>query len=377
MKRVFGALVAILLGVGSLILPAWGAYDLKGTVERVSVYGTRVASGDTAISLDSSRNLNVAVASGTITTTGGSTGSVGTASGNYALGRTNAGAAQYLNMDLAGNLLVTLQASSSTIGAVTQSAGPWTVIGAATGSVAAVNGLGILGRTAAGVFQWFRLGTDDALRIDPTGTTTQPVSGTFWQATQPVSGTVTANAGTGNFSVVPTATGSVSTGNVMLAGARNLTGNADYMSLTANGLKVDNSAVTQPVSGTFWQATQPVSGTVTANIGASTSLPIAVTEYRPDGTGNPKDYRTPTVANINVTTSATQLLAAPPTKQVGMCFTPMDTEVRFGPSGVTWDTGFPVAASQSMCIDVYAGGNWYGIRTSGTGQVRVLTVASN
>ena len=35
-------------------------------------------------------------------------------------------------------------------------------------------------------------------RVDPTGTTTQPVSGTFWQATQPVSGTVTANQGTAN-----------------------------------------------------------------------------------------------------------------------------------------------------------------------------------
>lgn len=33
--------------------------------------------------------------------------------------------------------------------------------------------------------------------------------------------------------------------------------------------KVDGSAVTQPVSGTFWQATQPVSGTVTANQGGS------------------------------------------------------------------------------------------------------------
>lgn len=33
------------------------------------------------------------------------------------------------------------------------------------------------------------------------GTGTQPVSGTFWQATQPVSGTVTANAGTGPFPV--------------------------------------------------------------------------------------------------------------------------------------------------------------------------------
>jgi hypothetical protein len=33
----------------------------------------------------------------------------------------------------------------------------------------------------------------------------------------------------------------------------------------ATAVKVDGSAVTQPVSGTFWQATQPVSGTVTIN----------------------------------------------------------------------------------------------------------------
>src|SRR5882724_11481245 len=36
--------------------------------------------------------------------------------------------------------------------------------------------------------------------------------------------------------------------------------------------KVDGSAVTQPVSGTFWQATQPVSGTVTATQGTGTNL---------------------------------------------------------------------------------------------------------
>ncbi|MDQ3024567.1 MAG: hypothetical protein M3R04_09335 [bacterium] len=58
--------------------------------------------------------------------------------------------------------------------------------------------------------------------------TAWPVTGTFWQATQPVSGTVTANAGTGTFAV---------SGTFWQA--------------------------TQPVSGTFWQATQPISGTVT------------------------------------------------------------------------------------------------------------------
>lgn len=63
-----------------------------------------------------------------------------------------------------------------------------------------------------------------------------PVSGTFFQATQPVSGTVAATQ-SGTWTVQP--------------------GN------TANttAWKVDGSAVTQPVSGTFWQATQPVSGT--------------------------------------------------------------------------------------------------------------------
>lgn len=43
----------------------------------------------------------------------------------------------------------------------------------------------------------------------------------------------------------------------------------------ATAVKVDNSAVTQPVSGTFWQATQPVSGTVTANIGTVATLAVA------------------------------------------------------------------------------------------------------
>lgn len=45
-----------------------------------------------------------------------------------------------------------------------------------------------------------------------------------------------------------------------------------YATVTAsNALKVDGSAVTQPVSGTFWQTTQPVSGTVTANLAAGTN----------------------------------------------------------------------------------------------------------
>src|ERR1019366_4938077 len=71
--------------------------------------------------------------------------------------------------------------------------------------------------------------------IPVTGTywqATQPVSGTFWQATQPISGAV---------------------------------------SFTAPQHVIIDSATlgTVAVSGTFWQATQPISGTVTANQGTS------------------------------------------------------------------------------------------------------------
>jgi hypothetical protein len=53
---------------------------------------------------------------------------------------------------------------------------------------------------------------------------------------------------------------------------------------SAGALKVDNSGVTQPVSGTFWQATQPVSGTITvtqstaANLLATVSGTVAATQ---------------------------------------------------------------------------------------------------
>jgi hypothetical protein len=88
--------------------------------------------------------------------------------------------------------------------------------------------------------------------------TAMPVSGTFWQATQPVSlASVPAhdvtNAGTFAVQAAQSGTWTVQPGN------------------TANttAWKVDGSAVTQPVSGTFWQATQPISGTVTANAGTN------------------------------------------------------------------------------------------------------------
>lgn len=150
-----------------------------------------------------------------------------------------------------------------------------------------------------------------------------PVTGTFFQTTQPVSGTVIANQGTspwvtsatqsGAWSVTANAgtnlntsalaldtsvngilrsQGSTTTGQsgpliqgaVTTAAPTYTTGQTSPLSLTpAGALRVDNSGVTQPVSGTVavsnfpatqavTQSTSPwvVSGTVTANAGSGT-----------------------------------------------------------------------------------------------------------
>jgi hypothetical protein len=138
-----------------------------------------------------------------------------------------------------------------------------------------------------------------------------PVSGTFFQATQPVSGTVTANTGLSQpltdaqlrASAVPVSVGSIALPTGASTSALQTTGNTSLSNidgklpaLVSSRVPVDGSGVTQPVSGTFWQATQPVSiassvpvtgpltdaqlrasdvpisGTVTANTGLSQPL---------------------------------------------------------------------------------------------------------
>jgi hypothetical protein len=122
---------------------------------------------------------------------------------------------------------------------------------------------------------------------------TTPVTGTFFQATQPVSGTVSVSntafqATTATTTAAPTYT----------------TGTTNPLSTTVTGnLRVDGSSVTQPVSGTFFQATQPVSlatNTPTLQSGSTTAVTQA------------------TAANLNATvvgngTFAVQNTAALPT----------------------------------------------------------------
>ena len=91
------------------------------------------------------------------------------------------------------------------------------------------------------------------LQVDVLTMPTVAVTGTFYQATQPVSA-----------ASLPLPTGASTSAKQPALGTAGVA-STDVISVqgiaSMIALKVDGSAVTQPVSGTFWQATQPVSGT--------------------------------------------------------------------------------------------------------------------
>lgn len=127
-----------------------------------------------------------------------------------------------------------------------------------------------------------------AIKLNSVGAVTVPVSGTFWQATQPVSGTITANIGTsGSLALDASVTGlQVSIGSttsgqkgglmmgaVTTAAPSYTTAQTNPLSLTTAGaLRVDigtNGQVAATQSGT-WNITN-ISGTVSLPTGAATA----------------------------------------------------------------------------------------------------------
>ncbi len=122
------------------------------------------------------------------------------------------------------------------------------------------------------------------LRVDPTGTTAQPVSGTVTAnagtGTFSVSGTVTANAGT-NLNTSALALDATLTGGTARTKVTDGTNNAAVKAASTAAAATDPALVVAvspnnsvAVTGTFFQATQPVSGTVTANIGTTNGLAL-------------------------------------------------------------------------------------------------------
>lgn len=125
--------------------------------------------------------------------------------------------------------------------------------------------------------------TDTQIRATPlpvsgtvtVGNASLAVTGAFFQATQPVSAAALPLPAGASTAAKQPALGTAGTASVDVLTVQGIA------SMTA--LKVDGSGVTQPVSGTFWQATQPVSGTVTANAGSGTmavSGPLTDTQLR-------------------------------------------------------------------------------------------------
>lgn len=97
----------------------------------------------------------------------------------------------------------------------------------------------------------------------------QPVTGTFWQATQPVSGPLT------DAQLRATA---VSVSGTFWQATQPVSGPLTDAQLRATAILVSGTfwQATQPVSGTFWQATQPVSGPVTDAQLRATAVPVSL-----------------------------------------------------------------------------------------------------
>jgi hypothetical protein len=170
------------------------------------------------------------------------------------------------------------------------------------------------------------LQTNGGLKVEGVaGGVAVPVSGTFWQTTQPVSGTVTANAGTGTM-------------------------NTDVSDRTARLLghvTVDNSSLA--VTGTFWQTTQPVSIATTVTTKQTTSS-------------------TGTTTSVASSASNVTLLASN-TNRLGATVYNESTQVLYLKLGAT-------ASATSYTLQV-AGGGYYEVPFSYTGQIDGIWASAN
>lgn len=192
-------------------------------------------------------------------------------------------------------------------------------------------------------------------------TVTGSVTVSNFPATQPISGTIAATqSGTWNvgLSTGANAIGSITNtsfaatqataasllnkpyGAVTTAAPTYTTGTDNALSLTTAGaLRIDGSAVTQPVSGTFWQATQPVSGTITANIGTSGSLALDATLTG----GTQRTKITDGTTNAAVKAASTAAAATDPALVVAV--SPNNS---VAVTGTFWQTTQPISGSVTL-----------------------------
>jgi hypothetical protein len=189
-------------------------------------------------------------------------------------------------------------------------------------------------------------------------TNTVPVTGTFFQGTQPVSGTVTANQGTANSlaNAWPTELTDGTNGPAAVKAASTAAVVADKALVVA--VSPNNSVA---VTGTFFQGTQPVSGTVTANQGtantAANSWQVEVTDgtnvlgvsahpLRVDPTGTTTQPVSGTVTVGNASLAVTQSTSPWVDNITQVASTALGVPQTFG----TAPTGVVIGTSSDMYI---------------------------
>lgn len=168
------------------------------------------------------------------------------------------------DLSSANTLIGLTKAIKASVASVTIGSLPVLPAGSNTiGNVGLVAGSAIIGGVElvdSGGTNKASISAGGAVKVDASATT-QPVSGTFWQATQPISAASLPLPSGGSTSAKQPALGTAGSASADVITVQGIA------SMTA--LKTDGSGVTQPVSGTFWQATQPVSVSGTVTISAT------------------------------------------------------------------------------------------------------------
>jgi hypothetical protein len=180
------------------------------------------------------------------------------------------------------------------------------------------------------------LGTSGSpIRTDPTGSTTQPISATSLPL--PSGAATSANQTTANTSLasidskltnpLPVSASSLPLPTGSATSALQTTGNTSLSSIdtklpsnltvTATRLLVDNSGVTQPISGTI-SATQSGTWNIT-NISGTVSLPTGAATSALQTTGNTSLSSIDTKIPSNLTVTSTRLLVDPSGVSIGGC----------------------------------------------------------
>jgi len=172
---------------------------------------------------------------------------------------------------------------------------------------------------------------------------TVPVSGTFWQATQPVSGTFWQTTQPVSLSTVPTHGVTLTSTTVTVSSLPALSaGTAQIGSVTAS------ISGTVPVSGTFWQTTQPVSissVTIGNSVAIGSCVTHGVTIANTVVTFTPAQGTTVANSNFTSTTASTSLVSADSGRKVLTVFNEGAGNLHISPGATCTTVAYQVRLS--------------------------------